>query len=65
VYQANEVRHALLVSQAHFATSLTKHVPACLPGLLCVHTPPQDGKLSMDELCVLVERMVKEREKSM
>jgi hypothetical protein len=25
----------------------------------------QDGRLSMDELCVLVERMIKERERSM
>jgi hypothetical protein len=33
--------------------------------LLVVVVLLQDGRLSMDELCVLVERMIKERERSM
>jgi hypothetical protein len=34
--------------------------------MLCCAVPClQDGSLSLDEVCLLVEKMVKEREKSM
>jgi hypothetical protein len=59
LYQITRNPHCQPSLQTWASLFLPVTLPACLPA--CT----QDGTLSMDELCLLVERMIKEQERAM